>query len=407
MKCRNCETLIINKFVDLGFAPPSNSFLTANDLNDKEIYYPLRTYVCDKCWLVQTEDYASAEQIFNNEYAYFSSTSTGWLKHAADYVNKIVPLLDLDASSFVVEIASNDGYLLRNFVDRDIPCLGIEPTASTAKKAEEYGIPVEQIFFNDESAQQLASTSKADLIIGNNVFAHVPNLVSFTKGLGILLKDEGTITIEVSHVLDLMQFGAFDSIYHEHFSYYSLHALLNVFENQDLRIYDVEEINTHCGSLRVYVCKENANIKTQTSNIKRILGEEENAGLKNVDTYLQFQEQVNHNKNELLQFLVQAKLDGKKVAGYGAAAKGNTLLNYAGVKSDLLPYICDLAISKQGKYMPGSHIPIYSIEYLYQDKPDYIVIFPWNIASEIIKQNTQVKNWGAKFITVVPEIKIL
>ena len=298
MKCRNCETLLVNKFVDLDFAPPSNAFLTVDELNVKEVYYPLRTFVCNKCWLVQTEDYTSAEQIFNDEYVYFSSTSDGWLKHAADYVSMIIPRLDLDEKSFVVEIASNDGYLLRNFVDKNIPCLGIEPTASTAKKAEEYGISVEQFFFNHESAKQLANTSKADLIIGNNVFAHVPNIVSFTQGLGILIKDEGTITIEMSHVLSLIELGAFDSIYHEHFSYYSLNALLNIFANQGLRIYDVEEIITHCGSLRVYVCKENASIKTKTSNIKKILDDEERAGLKDVDTYLNFQEQVNRNKNE-------------------------------------------------------------------------------------------------------------
>jgi hypothetical protein len=225
--------------------------------------------------------------------------------------------------------------------------------------------------------------------------------------LEVLIKDEGTITIEVSHILNLIEFGAFDSIYHEHFSYYSLHALLNIFESQGLRIYDVEEIITHCGSLRVYVCKNKANIKSNQSNIKRILNEELKSGLKDVNTYLNFQEQVINNKNELLKFLIRAKLEGKKVAGYGAAAKGNTLLNYAGIKSDLLPYICDLAKSKQGKFTPGGHIPIYDIEYLYKDKPDYIVIFPWNISAEIIKQNNRVKDWGAKFFTVVPEIKIL
>lgn len=407
MKCRNCKTPLIDKFVDLGYAPPSNAFLSEDDLNLKEVYYPLRTFVCNKCWLVQTDDYATAEQIFNDEYAYFSSTSSGWMKHAADYVSKIIPRLCLDQKSFVVEIASNDGYLLRNFVDMNIPCLGVEPTASTAKKALEYGIPVEQIFFNHKSAKLLANASKADLIIGNNVFAHVPNLVSFTKGLEVLIKDEGTITIEVSHILNLIEFGAFDSIYHEHFSYYSLHALLNIFESQGLRIYDVEEIITHCGSLRVYVCKNKANIKSNQSNIKRILNEELESGLKDVNTYLNFQEQVINNKNELLKFLIRAKSEGKKVAGYGAAAKGNTLLNYAGIKSDLLPYICDLAKSKQGKFTPGGHIPIYDIEYLYKDKPDYIVIFPWNISAEIIKQNNRVKDWGAKFFTVVPEIKIL
>jgi hypothetical protein len=407
MECRNCQKIVNKKFVDLGFAPPSNAFLTNDQLNMSESYYPLRTFVCKNCWLVQTEDFPLAQNIFNDDYVYFSSTSIGWLNHAKEYANKIISKLNLDKDSFVVEIASNDGYLLRNFIDKNIPCLGIEPTASTAKKAEEYGIDVKQIFFNKESAQKLAISSKADLIVANNVFAHVPNLLSFTKGLSILIKDEGTITIEVSHILELLNQGAFDSIYHEHFSYYSLTSLINIFQNNGLRIYDVEKIMTHCGSLRVYVCKVGSRIETNLSRIKKILDEEERAGILKETTYINFQNQVNNNKDEFLEFLINAKLDGKKVAGYGAAAKGNTLLNYAGVKTDLLPYICDLAKSKQGKFTPGGHIPIYDIDYLYKDKPDYIIIFPWNISDEIMLQNLGIKDWGGKFFSVVPEIKEL
>lgn len=392
---------------DLGFSPPSNSYLKTGELNIAETYYPLRIYVCEQCWLVQTEDYATAQQIFDEEYAYFSSTSKSWLKHASDYVDMIIPKLGLNKQSFVVEIASNDGYLLKNFLRKEIPCLGIEPTKSTASKAVDLGIPVKQAFFDHELSKKLAGETKADLIIGNNVYAHVPNLISFTKGLKTLLKSEGTVTLEFPHFYNLMRYGQFDTIYHEHFSYYTLRSAIDVFERQGLKIYDVEEIETHGGSLRIYGCRSDAKIKTNTSNIQKVLDDEDLAGLGLIDTYLKFQPRVDKIKNELLDFLIKAKMDDKKVAGYGAAAKGNTLLNYAGVKPDLLPFICDLADSKQGKFTPGGHIPIYGVEKLSQEKPDYILILPWNISEEIIKQNSVAREWGAKFVVAIPEMKVI
>lgn len=407
MSCRNCNHPLEHGFVDLGFSPPSNSYLKKDDLNGAETSYPLRTYVCDKCWLVQTEDYTAAEEIFNDEYAYFSSTSQSWLKHASDYVDMIVPRLVLNKKSLVVEIASNDGYLLKNFVEKDIPCLGIEPTLCTAEKARTLGVPVEQIFFGEDTAKKISDKGKADLIIGNNVYAHVPDLISFTKGLEILLKDEGTCTLEFPHLHNLIKYGQFDTIYHEHFSYYTLKAAKNVFENQGLRIYDVEEVSTHGGSLRIYGCKASAKIASNDNNLNKVLDDENTAGLNELDAYLNFQSRVDKIKDELLQFLITAKKEGKKVAGYGAAAKGNTLLNYAGVKPDLLPYICDLAESKQGKYTPAGHIPICSLDRLYKDKPDYILIFPWNISEEVIEQNSKAREWGAKFVVAIPEIKII
>jgi len=407
MSCRNCNNTLVHKFVDLGFSPPSNSYLKHVDLSGSETYYPLRVYVCEKCWLVQTEDYATAEEIFNDEYAYFSSTSQSWLKHASDYVDMIIPRIKLNNKSLVIEIASNDGYLLRNFIDKDIPCLGIEPTFCTAEKARALDIPVEQVFFSEEVAIKLANNAKADLIIGNNVFAHVPDLISFTRGIEILLKDEGTVTLEFPHLHNLIRLGQFDTIYHEHFSYYTLKSAMNVFKNQGLRIYDVEEVPTHGGSLRIYGCKAGSKIPSNDTSLNKVLNDENSAGLNKLDAYLVFQNQVDKIKDELLQFLIKAKMDGKKVAGYGAAAKGNTLLNYAGVKPDLIPYICDLAESKQGKYTPGGHIPIYDVEKLYQDKPDYILILPWNISEEVIRQNKNARDWGAKFVVAIPEIKII
>ncbi len=407
MSCRNCNNPLEHKFVDLGFSPPSNSYLKKDELNGPETYYPLRTYICDKCLLVQTEDYTTAEEIFNDVYAYFSSTSQSWLKHASDYVDMIVPRLELNKKSLVVEIASNDGYLLKNFVEKDIPCLGVEPTLNTAEKARALGIPVEQIFFGEETAKKIAGNAKADLIIGNNVYAHVPDLISFTRGLEILLKEEGTVTLEFPHLHNLIKYGQFDTIYHEHYSYYTLKSAMNVFENQGLRIYDVEEVPTHGGSLRIYGCKAAAKVATNDINLDKVLGDENAAGLNELDVYLDFQNQVYKIKDKLLQFLIKAKMEGKKVAGYGAAAKGNTLLNYAGVKPDLLPYICDFAESKQGKYTPGGHIPICNPDQLYQDKPDYILILAWNILDEVIKQNSIARDWGAKFVVAIPEIKII
>jgi hypothetical protein len=406
MPCRNCNSNRLKKFIDLGFSPPSNSYLNNSDLFKSELYFPLRTLFCKDCWLVQTEDYNSSEEIFDENYAYFSSISKAWLKHASDYVDMITDRLNLTSNSFVVEIASNDGYLLKNFLKKRIPCLGIEPTKSTAKEAIKLGIPVKQIFFNHETALDLSNDNKADLIIGNNVYAHVPNLLSVTQGFRTLLNEKGTVTLEFPHLLNLMRYGQFDTIYHEHYSYFSLKSVIKIFESKGLRIYDVEEISTHGGSLRIYGCRAESKIPLIEKNINKIIQEEEEYGLNNEEIYLNFQSKVNKTKNELISFLINAKASGKKVAGYGAAAKGNTILNYAGIKEDLLEFIVDGAPSKQGKFTPGGHIPIVDRKYLYKKKPDYIIILPWNISNEIIKSNQGVKKWGCKFVTVIPEFKI-
>ena len=406
VKCRNCNSNQLEKFLDLGFSPPSNSYLNESELYRSEKYYPLRVLFCRNCWLVQTEDYASAEEIFDENYAYFSSTSESWLKHAHDYVDMIIERLSITTKSYVVEIASNDGYLLKNFVSKNIDCLGIEPTRSTAEEAIKLGIKVEQIFFDAETSNKLSKEKKADLIIGNNVFAHVPDVLSFTQGLHTLLNDEGTVTLEFPHLLNLMRFGQFDTIYHEHYSYYSLKSVMSILKNKKLRLYDVEELPTHGGSLRIYACKEKANIATNVNNIDKVLSDEEQYGLHSKGVYLDFQERVDRIKNSLINFLIEAKKDGNLVVGYGAAAKGNTILNYAGIKPDLLPFICDGATSKQGKFTPGGHIPIVGKDFLYSKKPDFILILPWNLSKEIISQNKKTEEWGCKFVTAIPEINV-
>ena len=406
MDCRHCGTGLQYIFLDLGYAPPSNAYLTKNDLNKPEIYYPLKVYVCDYCWLVQTEDYTEAEILFNSEYAYFSSTSVGWLEHAQRYTKKIIKELNLQSNNYVVEIASNDGYLLKNFLAAGIPCLGIEPTNSTAEAAEELGIPVERKFFGETLSQQLAHNGKkADLIIGNNVYAHVPNINDFTKGLKTLLKPGGTITLEFPHVMRILENSQFDTIYHEHFSYLSLYTVKRIFEKKDLRIFNIEEISTHGGSLRIYGCHTNDSRKTEKS-VDLILKEEKQQGLQKLDTYLNFQSRAEVIKDNLIRFLIKQKSLNKKVVAYGAAAKGNTLLNYAGIKKDFLPYVCDAAKAKQGKYLPGSHIPILPPENLFELNPDYVLILPWNIASEVIKKYTKSEK-KTKFIIAVPELKVL
>ena len=405
MSCRNCNNPLEHKFVDLGFSPPSNSYLKKDELNRSETYYPLRTYVCDKCWLVQTEDYATAEEIFNDEYAYFSSTSQSWLKHASDYVDMIVHRLKLNKKSFVVEIASNDGYLLKNFIGKGIPCLGIEPTLCTAEKARALGIPVEQIFFGEETSKKIAGDAKADLIIGNNVYAHVPDINDFTKGIKTLLNDNGTVTLEFPSLLSLINQNQFDTIYHEHFSYLSLTSVQNIFKTHGLRVWKIENLTTHGGSLRVYGCHQESLIKSDNSVYDQ-LNKETKAGLQKIDSYKNFQQSCEKIKISFLEFLLEAKKANKKVIGYGAAAKGNTLLNYAGVKNDLIEYVCDGAEFKQNKYMPGSHIPIKHPSILEADNPDYIIIFPWNIADEISSLLKEKIDEGSKLVTFTPEIKV-
>ncbi len=405
MNCRFCGEILTHKFIDLGATPPSNAYLLQEDLHKPESYFPLKLFVCHNCWLVQTEDYVRANELFCHDYAYFSSTSTTWLEHAARYSNMIRRRLQLDGNSFVVEIAANDGYLLKNFVEQNIPCLGIEPTASTAAAAEKIGIPMLRKFFGVDLAQRLRDEGRqADLIIGNNVYAHVPDINDFTAGLKIALKPRGTITLEFPHLMRLIEYTQFDTIYHEHYSYLSIHTVNLIFKASGLKIFDVEEFPTHGGSLRVYGCHSN-DPRSSSENVSRILAEEKRQGLQALETYQRFQQQADQIKNGLLNFLIEQKSKKKKVVAYGAAAKGNTLLNYTGIKTNLIPYVCDAAPSKQGKFLPGSHIPILPPASLSEDRPDVVLIFPWNIAKEIVRQHAYVLGWGGKFIVAVPKIK--
>jgi SAM-dependent methyltransferase len=407
MKCRHCETLVTHTFLDLGFAPPSNAYLTADDLVHPEKNFPLKIKVCGECWLVQTEDYAQADELFSHDYAYFSSTSTGWLMHAELYAKAIIDQLGLTQKSFVIEVASNDGYLLKNFIAADIPCLGIEPTASTAAAAEKLGIPVLHEFFSETLGNLLAvQGNQADLIVGNNVYAHVPDINDFTRGLKAALKPDGTITLEFPHLLQLVEQNQFDTVYHEHFSYFSLNAIVRIFKAADLRVFDVSELSSHGGSLRVFGCHKE-NHRTTKPSVDAILLKERECGLESLATYSGFQTRADQVKDNLLSFLIEQKRVGKKVVAYGAAAKGNTLLNYAGVKPDLLAFVCDAAPSKQGKFLPGSHIPILPPFAIYQNRPDFVLILPWNLADEVIEANLFIREWGGKFITAVPKLQII
>ena len=406
MKCRHCGSLLEHTFLDLGFAPPSNAYLTRADLAKPEKYYPLKIKVCSTCWLVQTEDYAQADELFNSEYAYFSSTSSGWLAHAARYAEQLTRQLRLDKSSLVIEVASNDGYLLKNFLAAGIPCLGIEPTASTAAAAELLGIPVMREFFGEQLGTQLAAAGKqADLIVGNNVYAHVPDINDFTRGLKAALKPGGTITLEFPHLMRLLEHTQFDTVYHEHFSYLSLFTVQRIFSAAELRVWNVEELSTHGGSLRIYGCHAGEARET-TLAVRAMLAQETRHGLQSLPSYESFQAKADRVKDDLLAFLIEQKRKGKKVAAYGAAAKGNTLLNYAGVKPDLLPFVCDAAAAKQGKFMPGSHIPIFAPTALAERRPDYLLILPWNIATEVKEQNQRLAELGTHFVTAVPTLEI-
>ncbi len=406
MNCRHCQTNLQYLFLDLGTAPPSNAYLTHADLSRPETYFPLRVFVCHRCWLVQTQDYSNASELFNADYAYFSSISSGWVEHARKYCQMITKRLGLSNSSHVIEIASNDGYLLKNFVAAGIPCLGIEPTDSTAKAAEQLGIRVRREFFGQKLANELINNNQqADLIIGNNVYAHVPDINDFTRGMQIALKPAGTITLEFPHLMELLRNSQFDTIYHEHYSYLSLYTVAEIFSSAGLRVFDVEQLTTHGGSLRVFGCHDHDSRKT-TDAVTKLLDAEKDSGMRELDVYLKFQTRAETIKNNLLQFLIEQKRLGKKVAGYGAAAKGNTLLNFAGIKPDLLEFIVDAAPSKQDKFMPGSRIPIYSPDRINVSKPDFILILPWNIQKEIIEKMKHVFAWNGCFVTAVPEIQI-
>lgn len=407
MKCRFCGRPLAEPFLDLGTAPPSNAYVTAAELRGPELFYPLRLHICDRCWLVQTEDYSRAEELFRHDYAYFSSTSTSWLEHAARYCESIASRLGLSERSLVIEIAANDGYLLRNFVAAGIPCLGIEPTASTAAVAETVGVPMLREFFGESLAQSLVADGRqADLIIGNNVYAHVPDVVDFTRGMRDLLKPDGTITLEFPHLQRLIEETQFDTVYHEHFSYFSLGVVVDIFASEGLRVWDVERLATHGGSLRVFGCHA-GDARATTPAVSTLLQEEAAAGLRERATYAAFQERAVRTKNEFVDFLLRQKAAGVQVAAYGAAAKGNTLLNFAGVRSDLLSFVCDAAPSKQHKFMPGSRIPILSPEALMERRPGMVVILPWNIAEEIVREHSYIGQWGGRFIVAVPELREL
>jgi SAM-dependent methyltransferase len=404
MTCRHCAAPLEHRFLDLGFAPPSNAYLSRDDLSKPERYFPLRLRVCDRCWLVQTEDFARAEDMFDADYAYFSSTSSSWLAHAARYADDITRRLGLDKQSMVIEVASNDGYLLKNFVAAGIPCLGIEPTAGTAAAAEARGVPVLREFFGEVLGKRLAAAGQqADLIVGNNVFAHVPDINDFCRGLKAALKPGGIVTLEFPHVMRLIELTQFDTVYHEHFSYLSLFSAARIFWAAGLRVCDVDELPTHGGSLRVYGCHAD-DVCVDAPSVAAMLAEEERRGLRDPAIYSGFQARADQVKDEFLAFLIGAKREGKSVAAYGAAAKGNTLLNYAGVKPDLLPFVCDAAPSKQGRFMPGSHIPILPPSVLDERRPDYLLILPWNIAAEVKAQIAHLAESGVQFCTVVPKL---
>lgn len=406
MKCRHCHVPLVHSFLDLGFAPPSNAYLTADALKRPEKYYPLRVMVCEQCWLVQTEDFTRADELFSQEYAYFSSTSSGWLAHAETYTRNMIRQLGLNRESMVIEIASNDGYLLKNFVQANIPCLGVEPTGSTAAAAEALGIPVLREFFGEALGRRLAQNGQsADLITGNNVYAHVPDINDFTRGLKAALEPAGTITLEFPHLMQLVKHNQFDTVYHEHFSYLSLLTVSRIFAVAGLRVFDVEELSTHGGSLRVYGVHDEDDRAT-TSRVENLIQQETVAGLQSLETYQSFQARADSVKDKLLSFLIEQKRSGRTIAAYGAAAKGNTLLNYAGIKRDLLPYVCDAAKAKQDKFMPGSHIPILPPDTLRKNPPDVLLILPWNIAPEIKQQNAALAERGTRFVTAVPGLYV-
>jgi len=407
MKCRHCQGKLDLSFADLCSAPPSNAYLTTEDLNRCEKWYPLRVFVCSSCWLVQTEDYAGREELFSAEYAYFSSYSSSWLTHCEDYVNAVIQRFHLGPQSRVGEIASNDGYLLQYFQQQRIPCYGIEPTEGTAKVAREKNIQVFGEFFGRAFAQKLAQEGyEADLLIANNVLAHVPDINDFVGGFAALLKSQGVATFEFPHLYRLVQGKQFDTIYHEHYSYLSLSAVKKIFDENGLAVFDVEELSTHGGSLRVYAQLKNTGRYAATERLKQVLGQEQRQGMLASDFYTDFQASIAEIKQALLQFLLVAKERKELVVGYGAAAKGNTLLNYSGVRSDLLSYVVDKNPAKQGKYLPGSRIPIRSEIDLKNDKPRWIVILPWNLREEIATQLAYAQDWGAQFVTFIPSLAV-
>lgn len=403
MHCRHCAAPVTLALADLGTAPPSNAYVRAAALRTPERWYPLRIVVCTQCWLVQTQDFARANDLFDADYAYFSSYSSSWLAHARNYVRDMVMRWSLGARSMVVEVAANDGYLLQYVMDRGIPCLGVEPTASTAAAARAQGIPIVQEFFGVDLARQLlAKGHAADLMVANNVLAHVPDINDFVAGFAVLLKPQGVATFEFPHLLQLVQHSQFDTLYHEHFSYLSLTAVQRIFAAKGLTIIDVQTLPTHGGSLRVTACRSDSVAHPVAPAVAQMLAQEVEAGMCQPDFYTSFQAQCVRIKRELLTFLLDAQARGLKVGAYGAAAKGNTLLNYAGVRPDLLPYVVDKNPAKQGQYLPGSRIPVVDEAHLRAHQPEVVLIFPWNLQAEVMEQLAYVRAWGGRFAVAVP-----
>ena len=407
MKCRHCNTDVTLTLIDLGSAPPSNAYLTKKTIQLPEKSFPLRVMVCEQCWLVQTEDFANANELFTSDYAYFSAVSSSWLAHCKKYVDDVVTRFSFNSQHFVVEVASNDGYLLQYVKAHNIPCMGIEPTASTAKSARKKGVMVVEEFFGTVLAKKLVLENKqADLMIANNVLAHVPDINDFVSGFGILLKENGVATFEFPHLLNLIEQDQFDTIYHEHFSYLSFTTVSKIFAFNGLSIFDIEELPTHGGSLRVFAQKTKTKRQPCSPRVVQLLEKERVLGVTSGEYYARFQNNAIKIKNDFLDFLLHIRKSGKKVIGYGAAAKGNTLMNFASINTSDIECVIDRSPEKQGKMLPGSRIPVYDEAHLKKIKPDYIIIFPWNLKREIVLQLQYVKKWGAKFVTVVPRLEI-
>ncbi|WP_397449105.1 methyltransferase domain-containing protein [Pseudomonas sp. NA-150] len=408
MNCRGCGTPLALPLIDLGTSPPSNAYLRPEQLEKAEQWVPLKVQVCQACWLVQTEDYTSAESLFDADYAYFSSYSSTWLAHAESYVAEMVERFALNEHSRVVEIAANDGYLLQYVARRGIACLGVEPTHSTAQAAREKGLEIREVFFGRDSAAQLVAEGwSADLMAANNVLAHVPDINDFLGGFATLLKPAGVATFEFPHLMALMAGAQFDTLYHEHYSYLSLTAVQSLCKRNGLEIFDVSELPTHGGSLRVFVQRADGERRARQASVQFMLDIELAAGMQTPEYYSTLAPAAEQIKHDLLRFLLQAKADGKRVVGYGAAAKGNTLLNYAGVKPDLLAWVADANPHKQGKFLPGSRIPVVSPERIAKEQPDYVLVLPWNLLHEVSQQQAQVREWGGRFVIAVPELTLL
>ena len=406
--CRHCGHLLTQGFLDLGSAPPSNAYLYAHDLLQAEIWLPLKLMVCDACWLVQTLDFSGRENLFNAEYAYFSSCSSSWLQHVERFVIAIKEELNLNDSSLVMEVAANDGYLLQYVQAAGIPCFGIEPTASTANAARAKGIPIVERFFGTELADELVAQGKTvDLSVANNVLAHVPDINDFVAGFARLLKPHGVASFEFPHLLNMVQQNQFDTAYHEHYSYLSLHAVQAIFARNGLYIFDVQELPTHGGSLRVLAQRSDTQFYAEKGCVNKMLQIERSVGLTTLAFYQDVQIRAEQAKFDLIQFLLDCKRTGLRVAAYGAAAKGNTLLNFSGIRPDLLPYVVDINVHKQGKFLPGSRIPIFDLAHLLADKPDRVLILPWNLQDEIMRDLAQIQSWGAQFVVAIPRLLVL